>query len=170
VVRVKEGKQKRGEDGKRKEQQGRPRKERVQGGREGRREDEQEAGRVSIQSKGGFGNETHLGTYQVEGRDRGIPPMVLSLVLVPASRSAHALAAAVYSSFFLCAIPLGALASPTVRVRGCGGRCVGVRTVGQGRARSKEGRAHSNHARALREEERAASLPFPPSKRRPLHG
>jgi hypothetical protein len=82
------------------------RKECREGGREGRREDEQEAGRVNIQSKGGFGNDTHLGTYQVEGRDRGIPPMVLSLVLVPASRSAHALAAAVYSSFFLCSILL----------------------------------------------------------------
>jgi hypothetical protein len=46
-------------------------------------------------------------------------------------------------------------------VRGCGGRCGGVRTAGQGRARSEEGRAHSNHARAITEEERAARLPPP---------
>jgi hypothetical protein len=54
VVRVKEDKQERGKDRRRQQQQGRLRKEGVEGGRggrEGRREDEQEGGRVNIQSK-----------------------------------------------------------------------------------------------------------------------
>lgn len=56
---------------------------------------------LDIQSKGGQKGGFGLRTYQVEGKDRGAPPMMLSVVLVSASQSAHALAASSSSSFAL---------------------------------------------------------------------
>lgn len=164
MVRVRGGKREKEEKRKGTNSQGGVgRKELRKGGREKRREDGREGGRVNIHStggqKGGFGN-AHLRTYQVKGRDRGVPPMVLLSVLVSASQSAPALAAVVSSSFFASSSWCVSLSHAQAQFPSCacGGVDMSVRTAEEGTACSEEGRANSNQGGGFREEH-AAILP-----------